>query len=121
MRDALQTYGKVARQIASPRELEAILLLRTASQLQSIHDNWNDKRHELETALFDNRQLWLVLLTSVTSPDNPLPSEIRQNVANLGIFVINRTLSLITDSRPERLGSLITINRELAAGLLGRA
>jgi flagellar protein FlaF len=46
---------------------------------------------------------------------------VRQNIANLGLFVFNHTLAILADPRPETLGSLISINRELAAGLLGRA
>jgi len=121
MQDAAQTYSNVARQISSPRELEAQLLLRFASRLQSIQDNWSEKKQTLEGALFDNRQLWLVFLTSVTGEENPLPVEIRQNVANLGLFVLNHTISLMTNPQPERLAPLIRINRDLAAGLLGRA
>jgi flagellar biosynthesis activator protein FlaF len=121
VQNAAQTYRTVARQISSPRELEAHLLLRFASQLQSIQDNRSDKKHGLESALFDNRQLWMVFLTSVTGEDNPLPVEIRQNVANLGLFVLNHTLSLIADPQPQRLAPLININRDIAAGLLGRA
>ena len=45
---------------------------------------------------------------------------IRQNVANLGLFVMNQTLSLMAEPQREKLGALISINRELAAGLLGR-
>ena len=52
-------------------------------------------------------------------PENPLPKPIKQNVANLGLFVFNHTLSLMSDAKPERLGILININRELAAGLRG--
>jgi len=121
VQSAAQTYRNVARQISNPRELEAHLLLRFASQLQSIKDNWNDKKHGLESALFDNRQLWMVFLTSVTGEDNLLPPEIRQNIANLGLFVLNHTLSLIADPQPQRLAPLININRDIAAGLLGRA
>ena len=34
---------------------------------------------------------------------------------------MNQTVSIMTDPKRENLGSLININRELAAGLLGRA
>ena len=68
-----------------------------------------------------NRKLWTIFLTSVTSAENPLPVEIRQNVANLGLFVMKQTLSIMASPRPEPLGSLISINRELASGLTGRA
>jgi flagellar protein FlaF len=117
MQNAAQAYGKVAKQTASPRQLEATLLLRAASRLAAIRDGWEAKQNDLDAALIYNRKLWSIFLTSVTSEDNPLPREIRQNIANLGVFVMAHTWSLATDRRPERLGSLISINRELAAGL----
>jgi flagellar protein FlaF len=120
MRNAAQIYGNVAKQTASPRELEANLLLRAAARFQAIKDNENRTDSEFDAALMFNRKLWSIFLASVTSADNPLPAAIRQNIANLGIFVMNRTLMLSTDRRPEGLTPLITINRELAAGLLGR-
>jgi hypothetical protein len=33
---------------------------------------------------------------------------------------MNQTLSLMTEPKREKLGTLININRELAAGLMGR-
>lgn len=121
MQNAAQAYGAVARQIANPRELEADLLLRAASQLQAVHDRWDGKRTELDVALRYNRKLWSVFLSAVTSPEHGLPAAVRQNVANLGLFVMNQTVILLKDPKPEQLRSLININRELAAGLLGRA
>jgi flagellar protein FlaF len=49
-----------------------------------------------------------------------MPRNVRQNVANLGLFVMNHTVAVMKDPRPERLNSLININREIAAGLLGQ-
>ncbi len=121
MTQAAHAYGKVANQISSPREMEADKLLFAASQLQAIRDSWDSKRSELNAALLNNRKLWSVLVTSVTRPENPLPANVRQNVANLGIFVLKQTISTLADPKPEQLGSLISINRELASGLLGRA
>ena len=121
MQHAAQTYDAVAKQIAKPRELEADLLLNAAARLQAIHDGWDSRWPELDAALVYNRRLWSIFVSSATSPDNPLPPGVRQNVANLGIFVFNHTLEIMANPRPESLGSLISINRELAAGLLGRA
>jgi flagellar protein FlaF len=121
MQNAAQAYGAIAKQIVNPRELEADLLLKAASRLQLVHDRWDRGTTDLNEALLYNRKLWSIFLTSVTSPEHPLPAAIRQNVANLGLFVMNKTVAMMT--RPERnqLDSLISINRELAAGLLGRA
>jgi flagellar protein FlaF len=117
MQNATKAYGAVALQTANPRELEVQLLLRAASRLQAVHDDWERERSGLDQALYYNRKLWTIFLTSVTSGDNPLPAEIRQNVANLGLFVLNQTLSVMGNPQRERLPSLININREVAAGL----
>jgi flagellar protein FlaF len=111
----------VAKQISSPRDLEANLLLEAASRLQAVRDDWTGKRSNLDHALRYNRRLWTIFLTSVTSKDSPLPIEIRQNVANLGLFVMKQTITLIGNPKPDQLGSLISINREVAGGLLARA
>ena len=121
MRSAAQTYKNVARQTSSPRELEASLLLQAASRLQLVHDSWDQSQGELDDALLFNRKLWSVFLSEMTDYNNPLPKDIRQNVANLGLFVMNHTVMVMKDRRPEQLDALININRELAAGLLGRA
>jgi flagellar protein FlaF len=121
MQSAAQAYSKVATQTCSQRELEADLLLRAASQLQAVANNWddhtNDDRHN---ALRYNRRLWVILFSAVTSSDNPLPVETRQNVANLGLFVFNETVELTAKPDRAKLETLIDINRQVAAGLLGR-
>ena len=118
---AAQAYGSVAKQIASPRQLEAQLLLKAAARLQAIQDDWDRSRTDLRQALLYNRKLWTVLVSSVTDPKHQMPAIIRQNVANLGLFVFKQTVDLAMQPRPEPLKSLVLINRELAAGLLGRA
>lgn len=121
MQSAAQTYKNVARQTSSPRELEATLLLQAAARLQSVHDAWDRDRSQLDDALLYNRKLWSVFLSEMTDRNNPMPKALRQNVANIGLFVMNHTVAVMKDPRPERLGSLININREIAAGLMGRA
>jgi flagellar protein FlaF len=120
MNNAARLYGSVAKQISSPRDLEASLLLEAAARLQAVRDDWAGKRGNLDNALRYNRRLWTIFMTSVTSTDSPLPVEIKQNVANIGLFVMKQTLALIGDPKPERLGSLININREIASGLSAR-
>jgi len=121
MQSAAQAYGKVAIQTSSPRELEADLLLVAASQLQAVHDKWDDgKRDDFDRALLYNRKLWAIFFAAVTSQDSPLPVEIRQNVANLGLFVVNETIELTGKPERGKLEPLININRHIAAGLLGQ-
>jgi len=114
---AAAAYQQTAKKTANPRELEASLLSKSAAQLQRIKDDWDNKQSELEGALTYNRKLWTVFLTSVTKDENPLPIAIKQNVANLGIFVMNQTITVLARPAPEKLAVLININKELAAGL----
>ena len=120
MHSAAKAYSNTATKIANGRELEADLLLKAASRLQAIHDAWDRNKADLAEALLYNRKLWSIFLSDVTGPDHPLPKEVRQNVANLGLFVMKQTIALVGDPKPEPLGSLININREVAGGLLAR-
>jgi flagellar protein FlaF len=119
---AAQAYQQVAKRTGNPRDLEANLLSRSAADLQRIRENWDEARDQLSEALKFNRRLWHVFLNSATSNDGGhLPQALRQNVANLGIFVMKHTIK--TEAKPEagKLDVLIRINRELAAGLRASA
>ncbi len=118
---AVNAYSKVAKQTASPRQLESTLLSKSAVNFQRIRDNWEEARSDLSAAMMFNRRLWTVFMTSVTRDDNPLPAPIRENVANLGIFIMNHQRELLASPEPKKLDVLININRELAAGLRAMA
>jgi len=114
---AAQAYQAVAKKTAKPRELEASLLSQCAGQMKQIQDNWAERERDLFSVLVRNRQLWEIFASSVTQEDNPLPEPIKQNIANLGMFVVNYTIKIQADVKPEQLDVLININREIAAGL----
>jgi flagellar protein FlaF len=114
-------YKTVGAQTVSPRVLEANLLSRAAGQLQRCRDDWENSRHELTTVLLFNRKLWTVFLGSVTGEESQLPKALRENIANLGIFVMKQTLNVMSEPEARKLTVLININREIAAGLRERA
>jgi flagellar protein FlaF len=114
---AALAYQQVGKQTVSPRILEANLLSRSAAQLQRVRDDWENNRLDLFSALQFNRHLWNIFLTSVTGEESKLPRELRENIANLGIFVMKQTMTAQTSPEPRKLDVLININRELAAGL----
>ncbi|MGB5949595.1 MAG: flagellar biosynthesis regulator FlaF [Parvibaculum sp.] len=117
-----EAYAAVAKSAVDPREFEASVLLKAASQFQRIKDNWETAaKGELQPALLYNRRLWTVFATAVTEEDHPMPREIRQNIANLAIFILKHTIDVQANPAPERLDSFININRQIAAGLLQRS
>lgn len=98
-------------------ELEARALVRTASRLNKIKENWPASSAELNEALDLNRKLWTILVTDATEESNPLPLEIKQNVFNLAHFIFKHTFSVMAKPAPESLEILININMNIARGL----
>jgi len=114
---ASEVYAKSAIETADRRDLEATLLLRAAAQLQAVRDRWSEDPPGLHEALLYNRRLWLIFIDAVSSDKNGLPASIRQNILNIGGFVLAEIFSLMTKPDPAHLENLIRINRKLAAGL----
>jgi flagellar biosynthesis activator protein FlaF len=118
---ANKAYATVAKEVAGPRELEARLLLEAAARLQAVHDSWCDKPPGLSDAVLYNRRLWIIFIDAVMRDDNKLPVSTRQNILNIGLFVMGETFSLMTRPRPDHLANIIRINRAFAAGLRGKS
>lgn len=117
---AANAYARAAQTGQSPRELEASLLIKSASRLQVIRDGWHNGTQDLGDALMYNRKIWTVLATSATEPTNPLPSDIKRNIAQLAAIIFTRTIAILADPAPEKLTLLIQINGNIAAGLRAR-
>jgi flagellar protein FlaF len=75
----------------------------------------------MHAALLFNRRLWTIFLSAAQNDENPQPLDVRQNIANIGIFVMKQTVDMQVNPEPTKLKSLIEINYNLAAGLSGRA
>src|SRR5579872_6620792 len=120
MSHAAQAYARTSQTTATPREVEAQALLKAARQLQEVQANWAGPDRNMYKALMFNRRLWSIFLTEAEANENPNSLEIRQNIANIGMFVLTRTLEIQMDPDPAKLKSLIDINCNIAAGLSGR-
>jgi len=120
MSHAAQAYARTSQTTAAPREIEAQALLKAARQLQEVQANWTGPDQKMYKALLFNRRLWSIFLSAVEDNDNPNSLEVRQNIANIGVFVIKQTIEMQMDPDPAKLKSLIDINCNIAAGLSGR-
>lgn len=121
MSHGAQAYARTAQTTASPREIEAQALLKAANKLQLAMSNWDHPDANFAEALLFNRKLWSILLSAVTSDENQQTVEVRQNIANIGTFVMSQTAELQLHPQRDKLKPLIDINCNLAAGLSGRA
>jgi flagellar protein FlaF len=121
MSDAAKAYARVANTTAAPREIEAQALLKAANQLQDVVNKADPGSERTKEALLFNRKLWSIFMSDALRDENPQPVEVRQQIANIGIFVLTQTAALQLNPQLDQFKSLIEINRNLAAGLSGRA
>ncbi len=118
---AAQAYARVATTTSSPRDIEAQALLMAANKLQAVMNNAESTYAQATEALMFNRKLWTIFLSEARRDENPQPLHVRQNIANIGIFVLSHTAALQISPKREHFKPLIEINRNIAAGLSGRA
>ena len=114
--EAIAAYTTNQRQDESVRDTEAHALLSCANRLEIARQPdcgaafFND-------ALHHNQQLWTLFQACLCESDNPLPREIKTLLLNLSIYIDKVTFQAISEGNPDLLSSLITINRNIAAGL----
>lgn len=117
--DNLKQYSTNELNSLSQIELESRALIRTASALNLIKENWDSRIGELDAALEKNRKLWTIIVSAMQDEECPQPKEVRANIINLGVFIFKRTMDIMIDPKPESLGVLIDINMNIAKGLTG--
>jgi flagellar protein FlaF len=121
---AADAYGATALS-TDPRALEGTILLKAADKLDGIARRLKAgedvPREEITAALEFNRKLWTIFSTDVAEPGHPMPQEIKNNIATLGLFIFKHTAQIQIDTQPEKFTSLININRTIASGLLKQA
>jgi len=120
---AAGAYDQHAQQhTPDQRETEARVLLKAVKAFQDIKARWDSvSQEELDECLKYNRQVWMMFVDTAIEDDSPdRPIALRNNIANLGVFIFNHTLDVLADPKPEKLDILIEINREIAAGLMTR-
>lgn len=106
----------------SGRETEARVLTQAATKLQACQRNWQSGNfEELDSALKYNQKIWSIFQSELINEDNPLPTDIKQNILRLAAFIDRRIFETMSYPSPEKLDIIIKINQNLAAGLRGSA
>lgn len=119
--NASNAYGTTAA-TTDQRSLEGKILLKSAMQLEQLATRLrNGEKASLEEigeVLEYNQKLWTLFVSETMNEEHPLTQDIKNNIASLGIFVFNRTKDILIDTKPEKFGALVDINRNIAAGLM---
>jgi flagellar biosynthesis activator protein FlaF len=114
---AALAYQQTRRAVVSGRDLESMLLLKAAARLQAVRDGWDQRQGELVGALTYNRKLWTVLVDLILKPTNPLPDDVKQNLANIAVFIFKQTIDIECEPQADKLAPLVDLNRTIAEGL----
>lgn len=99
------------------KKVDAWMMTEAAKRLNDIQSNPKDKE-AFRTALRINWRMWTIIQAELTEENCPLPHEIRQNLLTLSNFVDKQTLLALGSLKAKDLEILISINKEIAAGLM---
>ena len=124
--DAYNQYKKSSyEQIpepGNPTYTEAWALVEAARRmaLPLEYGDFNDEENKVRVrdSLRLNWRLWTIFQTELSLEDGHVPEEIRESMLNLCNFVDKHTVDTINAPTPEKMSTLIEINRNIANGLL---
>ena len=118
---AADLYGSnVQKNTPDQRELEAHVLIKSAKFLSDIQNDWDNITPEvLEETLKYNRQIWMMFYdTAIENSEGNRPNDLRSNIINLANFIFKREIEILSKPEKNKLNILISINRDIAAGLM---
>ncbi len=102
---------------ADPRQIEGWALMEVAVRMKAAQREPVDPNTVLEVTRL-NRRLWTIIQANLVEPDCTVPQETRTALLTLTRFIDTHAMGIIADPQPEKLDVLISINREIAGGLL---
>ena len=115
----IKAYQNIDNATLSGRETEARVLTRAALKLKECKNGWDTpgRKNKLDEALRYNQRVWSIFQEELAMENNPLPQKIKEDILSLSIFIDKRIFEIMAFPAPEKLGVLININQNIAAGL----
>ena len=102
------------------REMDAAAFSQAAYVMDQARQKLGDE--ELgERALKYNQMLWSIVQADVSQADNTLPEELKANLMSLSLYVDKQTTVGLKDPSDELFDGLISINLNIAEGLMEKS
>ena len=117
--DKIQAYAQTQKSSMAPREVEAMAFTKAALMLEEAKNNTDDY-DSYASALKFNQLLWTIIQADIVDKENELPAQLKANILSLSIFVDKQTVKALADTKTRHIDSLITINKNLAEGLMAK-
>jgi flagellar protein FlaF len=67
-----------------------------------------------------NWRLWTIFQAELLDPDSTVAMDIRTNLLSLAQYIDKHTVDFLAKPTPDKIDTLVNINRELATGLYQR-
>lgn len=112
----VQQYSNIP-QPGNPSNSEAWALIEAARRMaESV--NHEIAPAAMRDALRLNWRLWTIFQADLSLGENQMPEEIRNNMLTLCQFVDRFTVEALVDPQKRHIDTLVSINRNIASGLL---
>ncbi len=108
----------LALESGSPQQTLAWGLTTTARKMAAAQHE-GTSRDTILDAVRLNWRLWTIIQAEQSDPDCATPRDIRESMLSLANFVDKRSIDVLAAPSGDKLDILISINRNIAAGLLG--
>ena len=115
--DKLQAYAQTQKSSMPPREVEAMAFTKAALMMEEAKGKTDDYV-TYAAALKFNQLLWTIIQADIVDKANQLPPQLKANILSLSIFVDKQTIKALADANADHLEPLVSINKNLAEGLL---
>ncbi|GEO81004.1 flagellar biosynthesis regulator FlaF [Pararhodospirillum oryzae] len=115
-KDPIKAYQQTQKANLTPREVEAMAFTKAAVMMDEARTDPTNKT-AFSQALRFNHLLWTIIQADITEPANTLPPELKANIMSLSLFVDRQTTLALRTGDVTELEILISVNRNLAAGL----
>jgi flagellar protein FlaF len=109
-------------QPGNPTYTEAWALIEAARRMAAAIEFGDDGsvkgRNKMREALQLNWRLWTIFQSNLTVGEHDVPEDVRTNILTLAKFIDKHTADAMQDPSPQRIATLIDINRNIGSGLL---
>ena len=122
-RNPLEAYQNVSKAGMNGPDTEASVLTKAALRLKDCQENWEtpDSDTRLHSALRYNQKIWSIFQAELANEENPMPKALRLDLLRLSAFIDKRSFEILAFPDRDKIGILIEINNNIAAGLRQQA
>nr|WP_226892719.1 flagellar biosynthesis regulator FlaF [Phycobacter azelaicus] len=113
--NAKRAYSAAKAPTRTPKDLEFEAIARITHRMISASKQGPEGFSALAEALTENRKLWQIFQTDVTSADNGLPEDLKEQILYLAAFTTQYTSRIL--ARKAGVGPLVEINTAIMRGL----